>query len=331
MQMKTLIQNTATMGASNAPKTRQDILIEGRYIRAIELACSIDPTAADLIYDGESLTTGAALTDFSGHPENGEAAVATEHGVTRLMAPKELKDWRTFDASTHLTADFDMIDGPLCRRLGLRGQLEELELNIVQHHLANETDGEKPILFMGLGDARSIEKIARARQMGRRLICAIPLANFHFNSTDLSAFDPAYKLNPPLRFEANRQDLMAHLKNGSIDLIYSNHCHCSAGAKDYAFENCAFNGPTRPSLVSGLIALSKQANIPLEQCWPKDIFQNSALEVGSPADLLLMDTEKPVIQRPDSLEKIRTSPFHSRLLAGQVIQVWNRGEAVLAP
>lgn len=326
--MKTLIQNVALIAAPPVFDKDVDVMMEGTKIVAIEKARSVDPSSVEIVYSAASLSLAPALTDYSANLVDKEAGSLAEVGVTRLIEPAGSDDCKVVDVSRLLASDFDMIDGALCRRLGLRGQPGDHELGQVMRTVDSSKTGQKTVI-LGLGDARSVKAIAQARQAGAKLQCGVPIANLHLNSTDLSAFDPAYKLNPPLRDEANRQVLIEQVKSGAVDFIYSNHQPHIEENKDRAFEACAFNGPTRQSLLPALVTVSKQESIPLHRCFPTLEISSSPLCVGAAANLVLFDSEKPLILRSSSPNKVRTSPFHGRLLSGQLIQVWNNGTAVL--
>ena len=108
-------------------------------------------------------------------------------------------------------------------RLGLRGMPAAAEEVMVHRDidLAELTGGRLHILHVST--AGSVELIRRAKDTRRpRHGEACP---HHFTLTDkcLRTFDSNFKMTPPLRTEADVQALIAGLKDGTLDVIATDH------------------------------------------------------------------------------------------------------------
>src|SRR5437870_540961 len=116
-----------------------------------------------------------------------------------------------------------MNEGFESMRLGLRGMPAAAEEVMVHRDiaLAELTGGRLHILHVST--AGSVDLIRRARQRGVRV--SGEACPHHFTLTDkyLQTFDSNYKMAPPLRTEADVQALIAGLKDGTLEVIASDH------------------------------------------------------------------------------------------------------------
>jgi dihydroorotase len=116
-----------------------------------------------------------------------------------------------------------MHEGFESMRLGLRGIPAAAEEVMVHRDiaLAELTGGRLHILHVSTGG--SVDLIRRARARGVRV--SGEACPHHFTLTDdrLRTFDSNYKISPPLRTEADVQSLIAGLKDGTLEVIASDH------------------------------------------------------------------------------------------------------------
>src|SRR5262249_43191788 len=116
-----------------------------------------------------------------------------------------------------------MHEGFESMRLGLRGLPAAAEEVMVFRDLAlAELTGAR-LHVLHVSTAGSVELIRRAKMRGVRVTGeACP---HHFTLTDrcLATFDSNYKMAPPLRGEADVQALLAGLRDGTLDVIASDH------------------------------------------------------------------------------------------------------------
>src|SRR5690606_15987263 len=71
--------------------------------------------------------------------------------------------------------------------------------------------------------ARSVEMIAAARQRGLAVTADVALANLLLNDRCVASFNPVFRVQPPLRAEADRLALLRGLEDGVIDAITTHH------------------------------------------------------------------------------------------------------------
>src|SRR5260363_203583 len=74
-----------------------------------------------------------------------------------------------------------------------------------------------------LSSAAGLERVRSAKREGLPLSCDVTLNHLHFVDTDIGAFNPLLRLDPPLRGARDRASIRAALADGTIDAICSAH------------------------------------------------------------------------------------------------------------
>src|SRR5437773_7001864 len=175
---------------------------------------------------------GAELAEMGGLVEGGAVAFTDDGSpvVSAEIMRRALEYCRMFDKAIlshaealELTRGGVMNEGFESMRLGLRGMPAAAEEVMVHRDiaLAELTGGRLHILHVST--AGSVDLIRRARQRGVRV--SGEACPHHFTLTDkyLQTFDSNYKMAPPLRTETDVQALIAGLKDGTLEVIASDH------------------------------------------------------------------------------------------------------------
>ena len=108
-------------------------------------------------------------------------------------------------------------------RLGLKGlpALAE-ELQIARDlFLLEYTEGKLHIPT--ISTAKSVELIREAKAKKLDISCSVAIHNLLFTDESLNDFDTNFKVNPPLRTQSDIEALIAGLKDGTIDMVTSDH------------------------------------------------------------------------------------------------------------
>jgi dihydroorotase len=142
-------------------------------------------------------------------------------------------------------------------------------------------------------------------------------------------FDTSFKVNPPLRTEADRQAVIAGLADGTIDLIATDHAPHLKGEKDAEFDAAPpgiIGFETAFSLGYEKLVLTKA--LPLADfiarltVVPRRILSLPAAKVaaGCEAELVLLDLKAGWTFGPDQVRSLsRNSPFLGRTMRGRVL------------
>jgi dihydroorotase len=193
-----------------------------------------------------------------------------------------------------------MHEGDVSARLGLAGIPSVSESTPIARDaaLARYEDGRIHIQHVSAGE--SVEAVAAAKAAGVRITAEV--SPHHLTLTDralLGSLDTRLKMNPPLRAEADRQALIAGLRDGTIDCIATDHAPHAREEKEVPFEEApmgttgletAFSAVYTGLVLPGVVALSLVVDklsagaallgLPLP-----------AVEVGRPADFCLVDLQ----------------------------------------
>jgi dihydroorotase len=175
---------------------------------------------------------GEELAEIGGLVEGGAVAF-TDDGSPVMSAEimrRALEYCRMFDKAVlvhaedlELTKGGVMNEGVESMRLGLRGMPATAEEVMIHRdiELAKLTGGRLHILHVST--AGGVDLIRRGKERGIRVTGeACP---HHFTLTDqcLRGFDSNYKMAPPLRTQADIEAIIAGLKDGTLDVIATDH------------------------------------------------------------------------------------------------------------
>ncbi len=177
--------------------------------------------------------------------------------------------------------------------------------------------------------ALSVQLIREAKARGVHVTAEVSPHHLLLADQDIPGDNAMYKMNPPLRSEADRQALIAGLADGTLDMIATDHAPHTAAEKTGSMATAAF-GIVGSETAFALLytAFVKSGRFTLAQliAWmstqPAAAFGLPAghLRVGDPADLTLVDlTQSYVIDPKDWLSKGHNSPFIGQTVNGRVL------------
>ena len=182
----------------------------------------------------------------------------------------------------------------------------------------------------------TVQLVREAKARGVKVTCETGPHYLIFTDMDLEE-DARWKMNPPLRSAEDRAALVEGIKDGTIDMIATDHAphsveEKSRGLKDSAMGivglETAFAALNTHLVRKGVITMERL--VELMSINPRKVFRIAGgLNEGDRADVVLLDTEKE--WRVDS-EKFysmgRISMFDGREMVGDVVMTLHRGEIV---
>ncbi len=240
-----------------------------------------------------------------------------------------------------LTRDAVMNEGFESMRLGLRGYHSAAEEIIVFRdiRLAELTGSRLHILHVS--SAGSVELIRQAKARGVRVTAeACP---HHFTLTDkcLRDFDSNFKMSPPLRTETDIEAIITGLKDGTLDVLSTDHAPHAPEKKARELEQAP----------NGIIGLETFLPIsvtylvePGHLSWPEMIakmtihparilgLERGTLPVGAVADVTVIDAETTYSIDPTRFQsKSRNCPFAGWQVRGRAEYVLVAGKVKVRP
>ncbi|MGA2962517.1 MAG: dihydroorotase [Candidatus Korobacteraceae bacterium] len=167
---------------------------------------------------------------------------------------------------TRISKNNPMHEGEIAFRLGLRGQPAESEWKLVERDvtLARQTGAHVHVAHVST--AITLEVVREARQSGVEITCEVTPHHFMFTDEELLGYDTNFKMNPPLRGEADRQAVLRGLLDGTVDCIATDHAPHARFEKYVEFDRAAF-GITGLEIAFGVACtvLHHQNKMPLAQ------------------------------------------------------------------
>ncbi len=139
-----------------------------------------------------------------------------------------------------LSGDGVMHEGPVSAALGLAGIPSVSESTAIARDaaLARYEDGR--IHVQHLSAAESVTAVRAAKAAGARVSCEATPHHLCLTDEVVRSLDAGrFKMNPPLRSEADRQALLEGLRDGTIDCIATDHAPHAPEEKEVPFEQAA--------------------------------------------------------------------------------------------
>lgn len=238
-----------------------------------------------------------------------------------------------------LTKGAQMNDGFLADELGLKGWPAVAEESIIARdiELALETGGRLHICHLTTG--AGLEVVRWGKSKGARITAEVTPHHLLLTEELASGFDATYKVNPPLRTADDVAALRGGLIDGSIDVVATDHAPHSIEKKECEWENAAFGMvglETASSIALSVLSESlegwRQRFVDVMSRRGASIAQlagQGSLEVGSPANITLLNLDsRRKIQR-QSLSKSLNNPFAGLELPGTVVHTIYQGRFTL--
>jgi dihydroorotase len=139
-----------------------------------------------------------------------------------------------------LSGDGVMHEGPVSAALGLAGVPSVSESTMIARDAALAAYEDARIHVQHLSAAESVEVVRAAKAAGVRISAEASPHHLSLTDEEVRSLDPhRFKMNPPLRREADRQALIEALRDGTIECVATDHAPHQAEEKDVPFEQAA--------------------------------------------------------------------------------------------
>ena len=274
---------------------------------------------------GEMVQAGAVAITDDGHP-------VMDSGLMRLA----LEYARGFDVpiADHpedlgLSAGGQMNEGLVSSRLGVRGKPNASEdVHIVRDLLVAEFTGGH-IHLQHVSTAFGVESIRQAKARGVRVTAEASPHHLLLTEAAVEGYRTDAKMNPPLRSEADRLAVVEGLRDGTLDVIATDHAPHHYDEKERAFDD-APNGVVGLETSVGLMlthivgegVLDLPTLVERMSTQPARAFHlpGGTLKVGSPADVTVLDLACTWTVDPHAFVSLsRNTPFGGWELRGRAV------------
>jgi len=239
-----------------------------------------------------------------------------------------------------MTVGAVMNEGSMSVKLGLKGWPNAAEdLIVARNCILSEYTGAH-IHMQHVSSRNAIEILRRAKARGVRVTAEACPHHLALTDDALATYDTHFKMNPPLRTEEDRVALIAGLRDGTLDILATDHAPHTPDEKDREFD-LAPNGilGLETALAVTLDVLVRQNGFSLAtlvDLWtrkPAALLKLPAgtLAEGAPADLVLFDPDAEwTYDASAGFSKSRNSPWSGQKLRGRVRRTYVAGRLVFA-
>ncbi|MFA6130372.1 MAG: dihydroorotase [Candidatus Omnitrophota bacterium] len=213
-------------------------------------------------------------------------------------------------------------------RLGLRGISNESEYKRVARDIELAEKSGASVHIAHVSCRQSVEIIAKAKKKGVKLTCETAPHYFSLTEDALLGYDTNMKMNPPLRSSEDVAAIKQGLKDGTIDVIASDHAPHTENEKDIEFERAEFGVVgLETELSAGITELVDPKLLDWNQLFEKIAFNparilgldSGSLSEGRPADIVVISGDKEwTVKKNELVSKSKNSAFLGRVLKGVV-------------
>ena len=239
-----------------------------------------------------------------------------------------------------LTQGSQMNEGIVSSQLGLKGWPAIAEEAIIARDVLLADHVQARLHICHLTTAGGVEIIRWAKARGINVTAEVTPHHLLLTDELARSYDPVFKVNPPLRTEADVMALREALADGTIDIVATDHAPHPAETKECEWQEASFGMlglETALSIVNktmvetGLINWATVAERMSHAPARIGLYENHGqeLKVGAPAHIAVMDpTSLFRVDRDLVASRSRNTPFHGMELPGQIVATIFNGEVV---
>jgi dihydroorotase len=223
-------------------------------------------------------------------------------------------------------------EGIVSTRLGLKGipNLAE-ELQVARNLFLLEYTGGK-LHIPTISTAKSVALIQEAKAKGLQVSCSVAVHHLVLTDKKLEEFDTRSKLSPPLRTETDRLALIEGVKNGTIDIITSDHNPIDIEHKKMDFDTAKGGTIGLESAFGALMTVLPVEIIVEKLTFGRIIFGlvTPSITEGAKANLSLFNPEgKSTFTTEAIRSKSKNSAFIGNEIKGKVYGIVNQDQLIL--
>ena len=292
------------------------------------------PQLVDSVIVSGAITTGDVAVSDDGKP------VVSAHLMRTALEYAQAFDIPVIDHCEEptLARGGSMNEGMMSARLGLRGIPSEAEEIMVIRDilLARRTGGHVHLAHMST--AGSVELIRWGKERGINVTAEVTPHHLTLTEAAVGDYDTSAKMNPPLRTEADVEALREALRDGTIDLVATDHAPHHYDAKEREFADAPFGIVGLETALALVVTELVEAGIidfptlvDRMSTRPARLFHldGGTLAEGSVADVTVFDPAREwVVDRARFLSKGRNTPYAGDRVRGRAVYTIVGGRVV---
>ncbi len=243
------------------------------------------------------------------------------------------------DEDLSLIEEGVMNEGHRSAMLGMKGRPTVAEDIAVARDILLAEYADAPVHVAHISSARSAELVREGKRRGVKVTAEVTPHHLILTDECVDPLDSSTKVNPPLRGQKDVDAMREALKDGTIDIIVSDHSPHAEEEKDreYMYAPSGFPG-LETTLGLLLTELYHKGEMELPELiakmtsLPAALFRLNAgsLGVGMPADITVIDLDQEwVVDAAAFYTRGTHSPYVGRRLKGKAVMTVVDGRIVM--
>jgi len=279
---------------------------------------------------------GAELTDMADQVAAGAVAfsddgkcIQTSQVMRRALEYSKFLHTLIIDhcEDQSLSEDGVMHEGLNSYQLGLRGIPAAAEEIMVARDIILAEKAETGVHIAHLSTKGSVHLVREAKKRKVKVTAEATPHHLILSDASLEHYETNYKVNPPLRSQADIKALLEAVKDGTVDVIATDHAPHAPEEKDAELDKAPFGMVGLETAVSlildrlvnkNIISLAKF--IEMISAKPAELLGltgKGKIALGADADLTILNLHKEIVVDVNAFQsKSRNSPFDGWKLKG---------------
>lgn len=223
-------------------------------------------------------------------------------------------------------------DKSAAKRLGMPGITNNVEDHITIRDILLAMELDAQLHLCHCSTELSVDLIKLAKRKGAKVSAEVCPHHFSMTEEEILTDDANYKMNPPLRSQADVDVLIAGLKDGTIEVIATDHAPHGAEEKKQSIRTAPFGiVGSETAYALSLTNLVKTGELTCMQLVEKMSYNpakvlgldkldgRGTLKVGAVADIAIADPDEKWIIDPEQFQsKGKNTPFGGTFVYGRV-------------
>lgn len=222
----------------------------------------------------------------------------------------------------------------------LKAHSEDVEVKAVNRLLGIDREAGMRLHFCHVSTKNGLDAIVEAKKAGLPVTCEVTPHHLFLSSEDLRRVGTLAVTMPPLRDKVHVEALWDGIRNGSVDIVASDHApHAFSEKKAENVWDVKVGVPGLETALPLLLTEVKRGRLSIGDVVrlmserPSEIFRlrgKGVLKSGYDADFTVVDLDrKHRVIAADFRSKAKYSPFDGRVLAGKAVRTVVGGQLVM--
>ena len=178
----------------------------------------------------------------------------------------------------------------------------------------------------------SVDLIREAKKKKLDVTCSVAIHNLYFSDDVLTDFETNYKVLPPLRTQCDIDALIEAVKDGTIDMVTTDHNPIDIEFKKIEFDYASFGSIGLESAFGALqnIFTTKKTIDLLTKGKSRFGIESEAIAIGNPANMTLFNPDtKYTFSKKDIISRSKNAIFENEVLKGKAYGIISNNKVVL--